>query len=300
MTEKVFAQGFSFPEGPAFDREGNLWIVELANRRVTKIAPDGQWEVVADMGGSPNGLAFGPDGNAYVCNCGGRWAAETSTGGKPGNGGEPGLVQRLYPDGRFETLIAEIDGVPLNSTNDLCFDAEGGFYFTDPVWPDYDDPNWTMEMLGPGSLCYSTVDGDARRIHTGMAFPNGLGVTDDGSTLLVPESGTSKVLAFPIESPGRLGEPRQHAELVPATAPDGMCFDSEGRAIIAGHGSSRLHVFAPDGGLAEEHIEMEDKDVTNVCFGGPDFSTLYVTESDSGRVATVEWKVPGMRLFPDR
>ncbi len=294
MAETVIATGLKFPEGPAFDKEGALFFVELAGHRVSKIHTDGNPSVVAETEGSPNGLAFGPDGNMYVCNGGNRWAAETCTDNTPGPGDRPGLLQKLTPDGVFSTLISEIEGVPLNSPNDLCFDPEGNFYFTDPVWPDQNG------YVAPGTLCYSTVDGDAKRIHTGVEYPNGLGVTDDGSTLIVCESVTGKLLAFPILKPGELGDPREYGFLGDGTIPDGMCLDSEGRVIAAGHGTSRLHVFPAGGGPKEEEIVLTDKGITNVCFGGSDFSTLYITQADLGRIATYEWKVPGMVLFPDR
>ena len=295
--EKIFATGLKFPEGPAFDKDGTLYLVELAGGRVTKITPDGEVSVLADMGGSPNGLAFGPDRNLYVCNSGARWAPETCTDGKPGPGDKPGLMQRVYLDGRYETLISEIDGVPLNSPNDVCFDSHGGFYFTDPIWPESVDD---LSALEPGSLCYSTIDGDAKRMHTGVMFPNGLGVTEDGSTLIVLESGTGKLLAFPILEPGVLGEQRDFAYMGEGQVPDGMCFDSEGRILAASHGGNTIFVFPPTGGNPEHKIDAGDVSVTNVCFGGPNFSTLYITQSDKGQVSTQEWKTSGMVLFPDR
>jgi gluconolactonase len=298
--EKLLAEGFAFPEGPAFDDQGILYICELANRRVTRILEDGKWEVVADMGGSPNGLAFGPDGIGYIANGGGRWAAETCTGGKFGNGDSQSLIQRLHPDGSFDTFIEEIDGTPLNSPNDLCFDQHGGFYFTDPVWPNFEDPD-SRNSIPNGAVCYATTDGKAVRCTTDVRFPNGLGVTDDGSTLLVCDSFSGTLMAFDITGPGEVSNGRHFCTLQEGIVSDGMCFDSSGRVLVAGHGSGRIWVFAPEGGDEPETvIEVQDKDITNLCFGGPDFSTIYTTESDHGRVTMIEWDRPGMKLFPDR
>lgn len=292
--EQVLATGFRFPEGPSVGRDGQVYVCELAGRRVSRAAPDGTTEVFADLGGSPNGSAFGPDGHLYVANGGGRWAAEASTGGKEGPADSPGLVQRVAPDGTFSTLVAEIDGVPLNSPNDLCFDPEGGLWFTDPRWPD------EHGGVPPGTICYTNLEGQAVRAHTGLIFPNGLGVTDDGATLIVAESTTYLLHAFPILGPGRLGSPREFADLGEGALPDGLCFDRDGRVLCAGHGAAAVFVFPPEGGTLEERVVLGDKDVTNLCFGGPDMTTLYITESDSGRLVTLEWDTPGMVLFPDR
>lgn len=293
--ETVVAGGFRFPEGPSIGPDGMLYVVELAGRRVTGVDPrSGDRAVVAELGGSPNGSAFGRDGYLYVCNGGGRWAAEASTGGEWGPADGPGLVQRVALDGSFEALIEAIDGVPLDAPNDICFGPEGGFWFSDPRWPDAEG------AVPPGSVCYGTPDGSATRCHTGLAFPNGLGVTDDGSTLVVAESGKFTLHAFPILGPGELGEPTELARLDEGAIPDGICFDERGRILCAGHGASSIYVFPPEGGSAERVIEMDDEDVTNLCFGGPTLRTLYVTESDAGRVVSIEWDERGMVLFPDR
>lgn len=293
--ETVVAAGFRFPEGPSLGLDGALYVVELAGRRVSRVdLATGERSTLAELGGSPNGSAFGPDGRLYVCNSGGRWAPEASTGGEPGPGDGPGLVQRVSLDGRSATLIEEIDGVPLNGPNDICFGPDGGFWFTDPSWPDGEG------AIGPGTVCYGRRDGSTVRCHTGLLFPNGLGVTGDGSTLVVAESGTFKLHAFPILGPGELGAPSELAALPEGAIPDGLCFDARGRVLCAGHGASSIYVVPAGGGEPEAVIGMDDEDVTNLCFGGPDFRTLYVTESDSGRVVRVEWEERGMVLFPDR
>jgi gluconolactonase len=124
-------------------------------------------------------------------------------------------------------------------------------------------------------------------------------VTPDGETLIVAESQSNRLVALPILGPGRLGDPRPYAEL-PGGFPDGLCFDAVGNVLCAGHGASSVVVYGPHGGPPIETIRFEDKDVTNLCFGGPDMTTLYVTESDAGRLVRLTRATPGMVLFPDR
>ena len=280
MAHQVVATGLDFPEGPTFDREGNLYITEIQGGRVSRIAPDGTVTVFAATGGGPNGSAFGPDGDLYVCNNG---------------GDEPGWVERIAPDGTITRLFSEVDGRPLTSPNDLAFDAHGNFYFTDPV-PGRPEPGTPQA----GSVCFAGSDGEVKRLVTDLAFPNGIGVTDDGGTLIVAESMTFKLHAFEIREPGVLGERREFGFLGDRNIPDGFAFDAAGNVLCCGFRSSQIHVFPPGGGGKLTTIDFDDDRVTNVCFGGPDFSTLFVTESGSGRVVSLEWERPGMVLFPDR
>jgi len=183
----------------------------MKGRQVSRIAPDGSVSVFANTGGGPNGSNFGPDGHLYVCN----------NGGFPGPDKEPGRIERIAPDGSIEVLIREVDGQPLNSPNDLGFDEHGNFYFTDPIWrtaPD-DTP--------PGSIYFHDTEGTTHRLHTGFGFPNGIGVSPDGKTLIVCESLTYKLHAFDIHEPGVLGEPREFGDLGDGAHPDGFAFDAE-------------------------------------------------------------------------
>ncbi len=281
MSNRVIAEGLHFPEGPAFDRDGNLYIVEIQEGQISRISPDGETRVFAENGGGPNGSNFGPDGHLYVCNC----------GGFPGPEKQSGRIERVTPDGEVQVLLRSIDGVPLASPNDLGFDALGNIYFTDPIWGD--------EGL-PGHVCFLSRDGDARRLHTGLAFPNGIAVTPDGQQLIVCESLTGKLQIFGILEPGVLGPPREFADLGKGAAPDGFAFDAQGNLLCCGYASGKVFVFSPQGGEPIDTLAFKDKEITNLCFGGPENKTLYVTESGLGRVVTRSWRHPGMILFPDR
>jgi gluconolactonase len=282
---RVVATGLQFPEGPAFDREGNLYVVELRAGQISRIRPNGALEVFAKTGGGPNGAQFAANGELVVANSGG-WAR-----------GEKGRIERVDRAGNVRVWLTEVEGARLAKPNDLGFDAHGNLYFTSPRWP---APGLTSAQAPAGDVCFVTPGGEAKRVHTGFAFPNGIGVSRDGRTLVVCETGTGKLHAFPILAPGVLGRPRVAADLGANGHPDGFAFDAEGYILCCGWETGRIHVFAPDSAKSIETIAFEDDGVTNVCFGGPEFSTLYVTESKLGRVVAVEWKRPGMKLFNDR
>jgi gluconolactonase len=288
MKPRVIAEGLVFPEGPAFDRAGNLYVVELRAGRVSCIAPDGAKRVLANPGGSPNGAAFGPDGALYVCNAGERSEAT----GRPD--ARSGRIERIAPDGKIEVIARSDDAGPLASPNDLVFDAHGGAYFTDPAW------EGVVGSWSPGNVCYLGADRAVRRLHSGFSFPNGIGISPDGRTLVVAESIGGKLHAFEILGPGRLGAPRLYSSLGPGVIPDGLAFDAAGFVLVAGHSNGKVLVVPPGGGNPVQSLELEDPGVTNVCFGGPDLRTLYVTEADLGRVVALEWERPGLELHPDR
>jgi gluconolactonase len=293
--ETVVATGLKFPEGPAVGPDGELYVVEIAGQRVSRVGTDGTVTTFADTGGGPNGSAFGPDGHLYVCNNGGSWPSgvpSTEGAASPPNG--PGTIQRIAPDGTVSTHLDSVDGGPLNRPNDLCFDDAGGFYFTDPQWS-----SRAMEST-PARVVYCDSSGAARVSHSGLAFPNGIGVTGDGRFLVVCESMTGLLWSFPIESPGVLGAPKPNGHIGRRSVPDGFCFDSDGNMIVAGHQTNTLFVLSGRDGRPVRTVDLADAGPTNACFGGADFTTLFVTSSDVGSVVALDWPVPGMKLFPDR
>lgn len=289
MAPHVLTDGLQFPEGPVWGPDGTLYVTEITGGRITAIAPNGSKRTFAETGGAPNGAAFGSDGYLYVTNNGGR---------------NSGYIQRIDQHGKVEKLYEQCDGQPFQGPNDLVMDTHGGFYFTDPG-------PLSREGTKFGHLYYARRDGSSvKRMQYLFLLPNGIALTPDDATLIVLESLTSRVWAIPIESPGVLGQvdagarsgsPRSWpvsallATVPQPAAPDGMCVDAAGNLLICAHNGGMVSVHAPDGTPLSQ-IAVEDRRLTNCCFGGDDFQTLYITESGLGRVVSVHWERPGLRL----
>ena len=296
MTTHVerLAQGLMFPEGPAIGQDGALYVTEIAGQRISKIDEDGTISTFADTGGGPNGAAFNPLGELVVANNGGRWPTDVpSTSQAPEPEFAQGRIQTISRQGVVLSELSEIDGVPLNSPNDLCFDSHGGYYFTDPEW---------SGLVGGdrdgGPVCYVNAEGEASRVASNIGFPNGLGVRADGKVLVVCESLTGMLLSYRIEEPGILSPTAKPNGMIGRrSVPDGFCFDASGQIIVAGHGSSNLFVLDGNDGRPVQIIELPDKGPTNCCFGGKDFRTLFVTSSDQGYVYAIDWPIEGMPLL---
>jgi gluconolactonase len=296
MSESVLIDGLDLPEGPAVDVDGNFYCSEVMAGQITRVdggRAGGKREIFSVTGGGSNGTAFGPDGCLYVMNNGGRtWGdGDHQLVRVPDNPG--GSVERIDRSGNVEQIYTECDGTPLDAPNDIVFDDQGNFYFTD-----------TRGRFGAeaGMVYFASMDGRSiRRIMEGIPYPNGIALTDDGSTLIVGQTRPGRLLASSIKSPGEIGPRSVYAKMPDDAHTDGMAFDSAGWLLVTSPNSPQIAVFDENAKYVES-ITTEDPHTTNVVFGGPDFSTLYVTESSRGRgrVVTMPWRRPGMRLHGQR
>ncbi len=300
---EVMAEGLGFPEGPVALPDGSVILSEIARRRVTRVRPGGAPQVVAEPSGGPNGLAVAPDGSLWCCNGGGTRFREFGGLLQPWGAADDwsgGRVERIDPvTGAVERVFDLVEGHPITSPNDLCFDAGGGCYVTD-----LGKSRGRVRHLG--GLAYAAADGAARWAAWPVETANGVGLSPDGRTVHVAETITGRLWSFPVEAPGRLAlrDSRwERGRLLAAPGGqrpfDGLAVEAGGAvcaATLVDGGVTRAH---PDGAL--EHIPLPDAYVTNICFGGRDARTAFVTLSSRGLLLRVEWDAPGLLpRFHDR
>jgi gluconolactonase len=301
MTE--VASGLRFPEGPVWLEDGSLLVVEIARGTLTRIRADGGVEVVAELGGGPNGAAIGPDGRIYVCNNGGFGFHEQ--GGRLFPGLQPadysgGSIQAVdLRSGAVETLYRECDGRSLRGPNDLVFDRSGGFWFT--------DHGKTRERERDRTgLFYAQPDGSSiREVVFPLDAPNGVGLSPEEDRVYVAETLTGRVFYWRLKGPGLIDpHPRSpHGGHLLVGLPglqllDSLAVDAAGNVCVATIVNGGITVVSPNGDVLE-HLATGDALTTNICFGGDDLRTAYLTLSSTGRVVSVPWPRPGLRLaFP--
>ncbi len=301
MLFDLVADGLAFPEGPVLLSDGSVLVVEIRSGRLTRVTPDGAKRVVAELGGGPNGAAIGPDGAVYVCNNGGlTFLDATPDLAVPGHAPadyRSGSIQRVdLATGVVTALYEACDGRPLRGPNDIVFDAEGGFWFTDLGKSD----DWSFDR---GYLLYARIDGSAITwVRGGMIGPNGVGLSPDARTLYVAETHTGRLWAMEIEGPGQVAPapvPWAPGRLI-TTLPghqmiDSLAVEAGGKVCVAGGPDGGITVIDPDG--SHEHVRIPGEViVTNICFGGEDMRDAWITASGSGRLYRTRWPRPGLKL----
>ncbi len=304
MKIREIATGLQFPEGPIAMDDGSVLLVEIARGSLSRVTPDGRVQVVAQLGGGPNGAAIGPDGAVYVCNNGGfAWTQADGCHRPIGQAADysGGRIERVdLATGRAERLVDRVDGQPLRGPNDLVFDALGGLYFTDLGKVRTHD-------MDRGGVFYAQPDGrHVQALARPVMTPNGIALSPDGQTLYVAETEGARLWAFDLAAPGharKQGWPSPHGGRMLVAAPgghyqrfDSMAVDALGNICVATLLHGGITVVSPDGRLSS-HVPLPDPYTTNLCFGGPDLRTVYVTLSGSGKLVAIEgWPVPGLGL----
>lgn len=309
MKIREIATGLAFPEGPVALDDGSVLLVEIARGTLSRVTPDGRISVVAELGGGPNGAAIGPDGQVYVCNNGGfAWRRDEQYGLLPA--GQPpdysgGRIERVNLNtGRSERVYdvftaADGEARQLRGPNDLVFDGHGGFWFTDLGKARPRD-------LDRGGIYYARADGSALKevVHS-VLTPNGIGLSPDGRTVYFAETEGGRLWGLDVKAPGEIERQRfpspNGGRLIGQPGGDYVRFDSlavdsAGHVLVATLMKGGITRFSPDG-REVEFTPIPDVFTTNLCFGGSDLRTVYVTLSGQGRLIAIDdWPVPGLRL----
>lgn len=286
--------GLQFPEGPIAMPDGSIIVVEIQRGTVSRVSPEGSIEVIATPGGGPNGAAIGPDGACYICNNGGfEWHERNGLvfpGDQP-NDYSGGRIERVdLSSGEVSVLYTECNGNPLRGPNDIVFDRQGGFWFTDHGKNRPRDKDRT-------GVYYATIDGQhIREVIFPLEAPNGIGLSPAEDQLYVAETPTGRLWSFDISEPGVIdGARRMLAQIPDYHMFDSLAVDAEGNICVATLITGGITVHSPDGERAQL-IEMPDILTTNICFGGEDLKTAYITLSSTGSLVSIPWHCAGLPL----
>jgi gluconolactonase len=245
--------GFSFTEGPAVDAEGNVYFTDQPNDRILEWSTDGILTVFMRPAGRSNGLYFDQHGNLLAC------------------ADEKNQLWSIAPDKDVTILVKEYQGKRLNGPNDLWIRPDGGLYFTDPFYKraywDHEEQPQTIQGVYFLSADRKTLE----RVVSDLVQPNGIVGTADGKTLFVADIGAHKTYRYQIQPDGSLTDRQLFCNL----GSDGMTIDDAGNLYLTGRGVTIFNSTGEQIG----HIPIQEPWTANVCFGGSDRQTLFITAS---------------------
>ncbi|MCP4330160.1 MAG: SMP-30/gluconolactonase/LRE family protein [Alphaproteobacteria bacterium] len=300
---RTVATGLAFPEGPIAMADGSILVTEIAAGTLVRVSPDGRIERIAELGGGPNGAAIGPDGAAYVCNNGGSFSFYKKGDllvfglvAPPSYSG--GSIDRVdLATGEVRKIYTACDGHPLRGPNDIIFDETGGFWFTDHGIRTERESDRT-------AVYYAQPDGTSiTEAIFPLDSPNGIALSPDGSRLYVAETQVGRIWSWELDGPGKIAanaDGDYHPGKLFYGAPgytlfDSMAVDGDGWVCQATLINGGIVQISPNGRTVE-NLALPDPMITNICFGGPDHGTAYITCSGTGHLIAVDWPRPGGRL----
>jgi gluconolactonase len=261
----------SLLEGPAFDRAGTLWCVDIPYGRVFGVSPSGEFSVAAEYAGEPNGLAIHRDGRIFI--------ADYAHG-----------IMVLDPDtGRVEPFVTRVRLERLRAVNDLVFAHNGDLYFTDQGLTGLHDPT--------GRVFRVRSSGQVDLLLDNVPSPNGVALDPDGTTLYVAVTRANAVWRVPLMADGSVAKVGNFIQLSGGGGPDGLAVDAEGNLAVAHIGLGCVWLFSRRGEPMARIQSCAGYHTTNMAYGGADGRTLYITESETGAILQAPMPAPGLALY---
>ena len=265
----------SFLEGPSFDRKGNLWCVDIPFGRIFKVSPKGDWDLVVQYDGWPNGLKIGKDGSIFIADY------------------RKGLLKLNEKTGAIETVLGTAFSESFKGLNDLHFADNGDLYFTDQGQSGIADPSGRVWRLRAG--------GELQRLVSNAPSPNGITLNRKNNHVYVAITRSQQVWRLPLMQGGTPSKTGVAIQLSGGHAgPDGIEMDDEDGLAVCHLG---IGVWRFDANCLPTHLVHAGKQhrlMTNIAFGGPKRRTLYITDSLNGEILVAEMPVAGKKMFAHR
>ncbi len=264
---QLISDQFAFTEGPAVDKNGDIYFTDQPNDKIWIYDTSGKLSVFMNKTGRSNGMYFDNNGKLIAC------------------ADENNQLLAIGMNGKTDVLLNGFDGHKFNGPNDLWIDKKGGIYFTDPY---YQRDYWERKKPDlEGQFVYYLPEGEHKAFVADslLVQPNGIVGTPDGKFLFVADIGDSKTYKYEINNDGTLSK----RQLFVSQGSDGMTIDNEGNLYISGKG---ITVFDKTG-MKTEHIAVPEDWVGNLCFGGKERDVLFITASKS--VYTLQMRVKGVK-----
>ena len=252
----------SFIEGPSFDAQGNLYIVDIPFGRIFKITPDGKWSLAVEYQGWPNGLKIARDGRILVADY------------------RHGIMELDAKAGKMKPVLASRNSESFRGCNDLHLASNGDIYFTDQGQTGLHDPTGRVYRLTQGGRLDCLIN-------TGIS-PNGLVLDPSEAVLFVAMTRDNAVWRLPFMKDGSVSKVGRFCSLFGPSGPDGMTMDRAGRLFVAHASLGHVFVFAPNGECIARIKSCAGSTCTNVAIGGANRDRLHITESTSGSVLVAD------------
>jgi gluconolactonase len=270
-AQKRGASMDSFLEGPSFDREGNLYVVDIPYGRIFRVSPSGDFHLVAEYDGEPNGLKFHKDGRAFI--------ADHKNG-----------IMVLDPEtGHVEPYLDRPRLERFRGVNDLFFATSGDLYFTDQGQSGLHDPT--------GCLYRLRANGRLERLLNNVPSPNGVVLDLEEHSVLLAVTRGNCVWRIPMLVDGAPSKVGLFLQLSGGFGPDGLALDLDGNLAVCHPGLGIVWLFSPSGVPLYRVESCAGKVVTNCAYGGPGRKFLYITEAETGTVLRAELPVAGRPMY---
>ena len=252
----------SFIEGPSFDAEGHLYIVDIPFGRIFRISPDGKWSLAVEYDGWPNGLKIANDGRIFVADY------------------RHGIMELDARAGKMLPVLRSRNSESFRGCNDLHLASNGDIYFTDQGQTGLHDPTGRVYRLTKAGRLDCLID-------TGIS-PNGLVLDPQETVLFVAMTRDNAVWRLPFMKDGSVSKVGRFCSTFGPSGPDGMTMDKAGRLFVAHASLGHVFVFAPNGELIARIKSCAGPNCTNVAIGGANKDRLYITESATGSVLVAD------------